>query len=133
MRQQLAEVLYAHGVLPSRCPALRAERTAPVPDAGQRERVARWLFGLDSPDRFWDDPSFTPLIDRAYGLADELLAVLNPGSGSCAVPQAEVDRINSEWERERAELRRLAQRHDLDNHHNAALCPYCTPTVDGQR
>lgn len=30
---------------------------------------------------------------------------------------------------ERAQLIRLARRYDLDNHHNAALCPYCTPAA----
>lgn len=35
--------------------------------------------------------------------------------------------VNEEWQRERDLLVILSRRHELDNHHNAALCPYCSP------
>ena len=42
--------------------------------------------------------------------------------------KVEVDPFD-EVRRERAELDRLARKYDLDNHHNAAMCPYCRPAA----
>lgn len=48
---------------------------------------------------------------------------------SCSARNTDPDIALEEAARERAEFTRLARKYDLENHHNAALCPYCTPQL----
>jgi len=97
-------------------------------------RLARIVAGHNGKMIF-TGPETLALLDRIDGLAaDNQLQSgrLYENRGELSTMQREIDRVTAERDRLKKELAEARFRPLGDNHHNAALCPYCNPTLNAQ-